>query len=198
MSIQTELTRITNAKAAIKTAIEGKGITVPDGTLLDGMAALIESIEAGGGGGASNIVSGTFTPTGNGKSEIEHNLNLPPNFWCIYATGAVLTDYSLGLFFEYFPTGYDPTISQAQSAIAVALGAKNNYPFYKSTNCMQVNNAAIYRTDHESSNSLISRIRSPHYLPVNKKYLGAYMGVPSKYDFYMTVGVTYHWIVGVI
>ena len=51
MSIQTELTRITNAKAAIKTAIEGKGITVPAGTLLDGMASLIESIEAGGGGG---------------------------------------------------------------------------------------------------------------------------------------------------
>ena len=49
MSIQTELSRITNAKAAIKAAIEGKGVTVPDGTLLDGMAALIESIEAGGG-----------------------------------------------------------------------------------------------------------------------------------------------------
>ena len=50
MSIQTELSRIINAKAAIKTAIEGKGVTVPDGTLLDGMASLIESIEAGGGG----------------------------------------------------------------------------------------------------------------------------------------------------
>ena len=63
MSIQTELTRITNAKAAIKTAIEGKGITVPDGTLLDGMAALIESIEGGGGSiGEYAIESGTFTP----------------------------------------------------------------------------------------------------------------------------------------
>ena len=66
MSIQTELTRIANAKAAIKTAIEGKGVTVPAGTLLDGMAALIESIEAGGGGGGSigeyAIESGTFTP----------------------------------------------------------------------------------------------------------------------------------------
>lgn len=50
MSIQTELTRITNAKAAIKAAIEGKGVTVPNGTLLDGMASLIESIETGGGG----------------------------------------------------------------------------------------------------------------------------------------------------
>ena len=48
MSIQTELTRITNAKAAIKAAVEGKGVTVPDGTLLDGMSSLIESIEAGG------------------------------------------------------------------------------------------------------------------------------------------------------
>lgn len=67
MSIQTELTRITNAKAAIKTAIEGKGVTVPNGTLLDGMAALIESIEAGGGSSWTDSYSvfatGTFTPT---------------------------------------------------------------------------------------------------------------------------------------
>lgn len=59
MSIQTELTRITNAKEAIKTAIAGKGVTVPDGTMLDGMAALIESIEAGG--ISNNIVAGSFT-----------------------------------------------------------------------------------------------------------------------------------------
>lgn len=58
MSIQTELTRITNAKAAIKAAVEGKGVTVPDGTLLDGMAALIESIQAGGG---AEIATGSFT-----------------------------------------------------------------------------------------------------------------------------------------
>ena len=59
MSIQTELTRITNAKAAIKTAIKGKGVTVPDGTMLDGMAALIEAIEIGGGssggGGSASV-----------------------------------------------------------------------------------------------------------------------------------------------
>lgn len=62
MSIQTELTRITNAKAAIKAAIEGKGVTVPDGTLLDGMAALIESIEAGGG---EETLFGTYFETGS-------------------------------------------------------------------------------------------------------------------------------------
>lgn len=58
MSIQTELTRLTNAKAAIKTAIEGKGVTVPDGTMLDGMAALIQAIEAGG---AYPLYTKTFT-----------------------------------------------------------------------------------------------------------------------------------------
>ena len=65
MSIQTELTRITNAKSAIKTAIEGKGVTVPDGTLLDGMAALIESIEAGGGATdvTDSVVSVAFSAT---------------------------------------------------------------------------------------------------------------------------------------
>lgn len=72
MSIQTELTRITNAKAAIKAAIEGKGVTVPDGTLLDGMAALIDSIEAGGGGNASAF--GSITPESNGPITITHNL----------------------------------------------------------------------------------------------------------------------------
>ena len=46
MSVQSEITRIESAKTAIATAIAGKGVTVPDGTKLDGMAALVESIEA--------------------------------------------------------------------------------------------------------------------------------------------------------
>ena len=49
MSIVAEVNRLKDAKTAIKTAIEGKGVTVPDVTMLEGMAALIESIQAGGG-----------------------------------------------------------------------------------------------------------------------------------------------------
>ena len=82
MSIQTELTRITNAKAAIKTAIEGKGVTVPDGTLLDGMASLIASIEAGGGGGI-RATYGTVVPTSSSSMDfvaIEHGLGVRPSF----------------------------------------------------------------------------------------------------------------------
>ena len=86
MSIQTELTRLTNAKAAIKTAIEGKGVTVPNGTLLDGMAALIESIEAGGGSG--NFATGTFTTTDDITSNvvINHNLGVKPKFIIVLCT----------------------------------------------------------------------------------------------------------------
>ena len=62
MSIASDVTRIESAKAAIKAAIEGKGVTVPDGTLLDGMAALIESIEAGGG---EETLFGTYFETGS-------------------------------------------------------------------------------------------------------------------------------------
>ena len=82
MSIQTELTRITNAKAAIKTAIEGKGVTVPAGTLLDGMAALIESIQAGGGA----IYTESITPSEAKEAElyITHNLGVVPNFAATY------------------------------------------------------------------------------------------------------------------
>ena len=57
MSVQTEITRIESAKTAIATAIEGKGVAVPEGTKLDGMAALVEAISAGGGG----VVTGSFT-----------------------------------------------------------------------------------------------------------------------------------------
>ena len=85
MSIQTELTRLTNAKAAIQTAIEGKGVTVPSDTLLDGMAALIESIEAGGSG---NFATGTFTTTDDITSNvvINHNLGVKPKFITVLCT----------------------------------------------------------------------------------------------------------------
>ncbi len=49
MSVQSEITRLETAKSDISTAITNKGVNVPSGTKLDGMAALIESIEAGGG-----------------------------------------------------------------------------------------------------------------------------------------------------
>ena len=89
MSVQTEITRIESAKTAIATAIEGKGVTVPEGTLIDGMAALIEGIEAGGGvelqyNRLYPAATGTFTPAERTEVEvdsplvIEHNAGIIP------------------------------------------------------------------------------------------------------------------------
>ena len=50
MSISSEVTRLGNAKTAIASAIANKGVTVPSGTKLDGMATLIDDISGGGGG----------------------------------------------------------------------------------------------------------------------------------------------------
>lgn len=60
MSIKTEITRLQNAKASIKTAIEGKGVAVPDGTKLDGMAALVDSISSGGGSSSETWVLNSY------------------------------------------------------------------------------------------------------------------------------------------
>ena len=46
MSVRTELDRIGAAKSAVASAIAAKGVTVPSGTRLDGMAPLIAQIPA--------------------------------------------------------------------------------------------------------------------------------------------------------
>lgn len=50
MSIATEISRLQGAKADIKTAIEGKGVSVPSSALLDTYPDYIDAIQQGGGG----------------------------------------------------------------------------------------------------------------------------------------------------
>ena len=66
MSIATEITRLTNAKAAIKAAIEGKGVTVSSSTTLDGYADLIDDISTGGGGTVLTPTAGDYPVVSNG------------------------------------------------------------------------------------------------------------------------------------
>ena len=71
MGINSEIARLQTAKSDIASAIAAKGVTVPDGTKLDGMAALVQSIESGGGfpNGTewtqSNITAGAFNAVAN-------------------------------------------------------------------------------------------------------------------------------------
>lgn len=49
MSVLSEIERLEGAKSALAASIEGKGIAVPEGTKIDGMAALVDQISTGGG-----------------------------------------------------------------------------------------------------------------------------------------------------
>lgn len=49
MSVQSEIERLESAKSNLKAAIEEKGVTVPEGTKLDGYGALVGQIESGDG-----------------------------------------------------------------------------------------------------------------------------------------------------
>lgn len=49
MSVLSEIERLEGAKSALAASITGKGVTVPEGTKIDGMAALVDQIQGGGG-----------------------------------------------------------------------------------------------------------------------------------------------------
>lgn len=100
MSIQSEITRLESAKSAIAAAIAGKGVTVPAGTMLDGMAALIQSISAG-----TKIEIKTIVPSedvkGNATLTVEHGLGEVPRMVLIF-TGDSIVASSYGVAFCLF------------------------------------------------------------------------------------------------
>lgn len=72
MSIASEITRLQTAKADLKTAIEGKGVTVPGTAKLDDYAGLVASISAG-----AEYAKGTFTVPNEGS---RYTLNFGKTF----------------------------------------------------------------------------------------------------------------------
>ena len=164
MSIQTELTRIINAKAAIKTAVEGKGVTVPDGTLLDGMAALIESIEAGGGGGGTGynfdgnprwVSTGEFT-----ASETVSVSTIEPILFNPEVMDGNQLDWNRGRFFLLF----DATKVDAPSRYSSPAGASMNGIV------AIINYAYSYSTKYPNSEYTVYSYVGGSYLSVEREY----------------------------
>ena len=183
MSIQTELARLTNAKNAIQAAIEGKGVTVPSGTLLDGMAALIDSIETGGGG--AKIITGEFTlDTAAAGVLIEHSLSEVPNFAYYFALKAPSTSNQYGThitrFFAIYLDGihYSYHVSGGASNLATRY---SKYTYDISKIVSKYNSDGSYYAANSATNSTI--------------IIG---GCPSKSDGYFKNAITYKWGVGVI
>lgn len=67
MSIQSEINRIIGFRDAALTAVAEKGVTVPQGAVIDDLPDLIRSIETGGG------VTVVETPDSHGGTIIEIN-----------------------------------------------------------------------------------------------------------------------------
>lgn len=182
MSIQTELTRITNAKAAIKAAIEGKGVTVPAGTLLDGMAALIESIEAGGGGGSfdlsnflqniTDVISFSFTPTRDeGSYRIyKPSTNSIPRMGFVYADD-ISYAYNKSILCFWLYTAVDPYTDVSSGANLQA----HIYTNGASTVGLRLNNALLIQTGNTlgclSSSRTLSHIDIKSQTTANNKAL---------------------------
>ena len=72
MTIADQITRLNNAKAAIKSSLENKGVTVSDTALLDEYAALIDSIEAGGGEGGDPYYEELFNMITNNNTDFSY------------------------------------------------------------------------------------------------------------------------------
>ena len=103
MSVHSEITRLATAKSDISTAITNKGVTVPSGTKLDGMAALIDSIS----GGEDVIIKQvTFNPSGNfllsnNRCVVTHNCGKIPKAVFIFSDNTNISYVGYGYIFNF-------------------------------------------------------------------------------------------------
>jgi hypothetical protein len=114
MSIQSQINRIKSAKSAIAAAIANKGVTVPSGTSLDGMAALIDMIVVAPAPSYSNVLASAIGYDGailNGRGYIDG--------YRLTGSQTVASNLSyLTANASYFATGFIPyTIADAQNCV---------------------------------------------------------------------------------
>ena len=117
MSVQSEIDRIAGAKSDISTAITNKGVTVPSGTKLDGMAALIDSIS----GGEDVIIKQvTFNPSSNyllsnNKCVVTHNCGKIPKAVFIFSDNTSNSYVGYGYIFNFSGSNNTKNVSMYTS-----------------------------------------------------------------------------------
>ena len=149
MSINTELARIKGAKADLQSWVEENGVTVPDGTLIDGLVELAKTVETGGGGSfdlsnflqnITDVISFSFTPTRDedGYSINKPSINSIPRMGFVYADD-ISYAYNKSILCFWLYTAVDPYTD-------VSSGANLQAHFYTrgaSTVGTRLNNAIL-------------------------------------------------------
>lgn len=191
MSIQTDLTRIKNAKAVIKAYIEGNGLTVPDATLLDGMAAMLESIEAGG--GLPFFYTGTITGTGEkGAVTIENAFTVgeAPRVIILYeehASNSSSTDDSL----------YYPKLFIARNDLKNTANTKTSTSFYVMYYATKLSGSSVsaYKNGTGVSGYLDGSAASSNYFNTVRGGLSnGSLSVYCEGTYGIRAGKTYRWV----
>ena len=149
MSIQSELARIKGAKADLQSWVEENGVTVPDGTLIDGLVELAKTVETGGGGSfdlsnflqnITDVISFSFTPTSDEGSYVidKPSTNSIPRMGFVYADD-ISYAYNKSILAFWLYTAVDPYTD-------VSSGANLQVHFYTNNStaiASRVNNAFL-------------------------------------------------------
>jgi hypothetical protein len=120
--VQTEIDRLESAKAAIATAIAGKGVSVPAGTKIDGMAHLVQNIQKEITAFKTGTV--TFTSDQDKYFYVQHDLGVVPNVFMFYYAGDVdSANFTDELFCNMFTGKHINTPEYLYIGVQLTLGA---------------------------------------------------------------------------
>lgn len=163
MSIANEISRLQTAKADLKTAIEGKGVTVAANATLDAYADLVDAIETGGGGGSEyeDFSGGNITSiTSHGTEYI-----LTDYLGSMSALYSIkLADSNASNYEGYFATAVGSTTTAVQrrstnSALNIKIAgteiANVTYPGYSSGNPIVVTFSAVGKNTNTADKALV-------------------------------------------
>lgn len=200
MTLDAMATNVGTANTAVVsaiTALTDKGVTVPDGTNVTGLAELISAIEAGGGKVASGSLvfeSDTVAKTivyepMYGSGMFFHRLGAVPNFYAI-----ISYDADKSITGKYYLKGailFCPDLTDVNTYIGgLACKTSTSATTWNVGGSASFNNAGCVVTAYTSKNDCLfygaSDVRV--YLSLNYNENG------TVYQ----AGATYHWVMGVI
>ena len=192
---------VDDAVTAAITALTDKGVTVPDGTNVTGLADLIAAIESGG----ATIVTGTVTTTDESFYCVEHGLGLVPRVFAIscQSVPTTLTKHD-GYFSLRFinPDSCTETsmalLGHAYVGVTGASEVRYNHAYYSSGMGQYSGYKILSDTEITQSDVNSSNLSAVHKAPINKNYFAFTTsdnasGSESYSNMYFRLNTTYRW-----